>query len=110
MNYFRIGQRLNVYIHGRRFFNTELIKGPWTQEVCHCTPDFAREKKDFAHFIVIFMIFFLQEDDKIIDLVNKYGLTKCLQGICFDCFIFIWFVEMHLTPMCKVNTLVTILC
>ncbi|VAH02797.1 unnamed protein product [Triticum turgidum subsp. durum] len=36
----------------RRFFNTELIKGPWTQE----------------------------EVDKIIDLVNKYGLTKCLQG------------------------------
>uniref|UniRef100_M8C134 Uncharacterized protein n=1 Tax=Aegilops tauschii TaxID=37682 RepID=M8C134_AEGTA len=50
MNYFRIGQRCNVYIHGRRFFNTELIKGPWTQE----------------------------EDDKIIDLVNKYGLTKWL--------------------------------
>ncbi|XP_073364754.1 uncharacterized protein [Aegilops tauschii subsp. strangulata] len=47
-NYFRIGQRCNVYIHGRRFFNTELIKGPWTQE----------------------------EDDRIIDLVNKYGLTK----------------------------------
>ncbi|XP_073364766.1 transcription factor MYB3R-1-like isoform X3 [Aegilops tauschii subsp. strangulata] len=40
--------RCNVYIHGRRFFNTELIKGPWTQE----------------------------EDDRIIDLVNKYGLTK----------------------------------
>ena len=34
------------------------------------------KKKDFAHFIVIFMIFFLQEDDKIIDLVNKYGLTN----------------------------------
>uniref|UniRef100_M8BBZ5 Uncharacterized protein n=1 Tax=Aegilops tauschii TaxID=37682 RepID=M8BBZ5_AEGTA len=48
LNYFRIGQRCNVYIHGRRFFNTELIKGPWTQE----------------------------EDEKIIDLVNKYGLTK----------------------------------
>ena len=32
----------------RRFFNTELIKGPWTQE----------------------------EVDKIIDLVNKYGLTN----------------------------------
>ncbi|XBJ23142.1 hypothetical protein VPH35_001386 [Triticum aestivum] len=44
-----------------------------------------------------------KEVDKIIDLVNKYGLTKCLQGICFDCFIFIWFVEMHLTPMCKVS-------
>ncbi|KAM3207130.1 hypothetical protein ACQJBY_062376 [Aegilops geniculata] len=43
-----IGQRCNVYIHGGRFFNTELIKCPWTQE----------------------------EDDKIIDLVNKYGLTK----------------------------------
>ncbi|XP_044455146.1 uncharacterized protein [Triticum aestivum] len=48
LNYFRIGQRCNVYIHGRRFFNTELIKFPWTQE----------------------------EDDKIIDLVNKYGLAK----------------------------------
>ena len=33
-----------------------------------------------------------------------------LQGISFDCFIFIWFAEMHFPPMCKVNTLVTILC
>ncbi|XP_044433861.1 uncharacterized protein [Triticum aestivum] len=33
LNYFRIGQRCNVYIHDRRFFSTELIKDPWTQEV-----------------------------------------------------------------------------
>ena len=119
LNYFRIGQRCNVYIHGRRFFNTELIKGPWTQEVCHCTPDFAREEKHLVHFIVIFMIFFLQEDDKIIDLVNNYGPPEwshckvgkqCRERYSFDCFIFIWFAEMHFPPMCKVNTLVTILC
>ena len=29
----------------QKVLNPELIKGPWTQEVCHCTPDFAREKK-----------------------------------------------------------------
>uniref|UniRef100_A0A0E0JQW0 Uncharacterized protein n=1 Tax=Oryza punctata TaxID=4537 RepID=A0A0E0JQW0_ORYPU len=42
----------------QKVLNPELIKGPWTQEVCHVA--------DFA----------VMEDDQIIDLVKKYGPTK----------------------------------
>ena len=104
----------------QKVLNPELIKGPWTQEVCLCTPDFAWKKRllHIYRYIYIFMIFFLQEDDKIIDLVKKYGPTKwsviarslpgrigkqCRERYSFDCSIFIWFAEMH-SPLCARQT------
>ena len=35
---------------------------------------------------------------------------QCWERYSFDCFIFIWGSEMHLTHMCKVNTMLNILC
>ena len=108
LNYFRIGQRCNVYIHGRRFFNTELIKFPWTQEVFIALLTLLEKKKILHILIVIFMILFLQEDEKIIDLVNNYGPPEwshckvgkqCRERYSFDCFIFIWLAEMHFAPL-----------
>lgn len=61
----------------QKVLNPDLIKGPWTQQV-HTA---------FYSFIVLFAfnfcvhkslisIVFLQEDEKIIELVEKYGPAK----------------------------------
>ena len=107
LNYFRVGQRCSVYIHGRRFFNSALkVLGLKRFVIALLT--LLEKKKHLAHFIVIFMIFFLQEDDKIIDLVNNYGPPEwshckvgkqCRERYSFDCFIFVWFAEMHFAPL-----------
>lgn len=106
----------------QKVLNPELIKGPWTQEVCYCTPDFARKEK--LLFVLSYKCYvydiFLQEDDKIIDLVKKYGPTKwsviarslpgrigkqCRERYSFYCFIYAYntFAEMHFLPSCKTN-------
>ena len=68
----------------QKVLNPELIKGPWTQEVCNCSFDFTFREKKLLHFSstpnfqgkMLYLCPFLQEDDKIIDLVRKYGPTK----------------------------------
>ena len=56
------------------------------------------------------MIFFLQEDDKIIDLVNKYGLTKWSHCNVFLLIVLsLYGLLKCIFPLCA-NTLVTILC
>ena len=74
---FWIGQRYNIYIHGRRFLTLNSSKVLGLEKFGTALLTLLKNKPS-AHFIVIFMImiFFLQEDDKIIDLVSKYGPTK----------------------------------
>jgi transcription factor MYB, plant len=81
-------QKVSVSIYAAEFFpdrtevqclhrwqkvlNPALIKGPWTQEVCNSMLHPCQYSKGKCYICVMF----LQEDDKIIDLVKKYGPTK----------------------------------
>jgi hypothetical protein len=81
-------QKLSISIYAAEFFhdrtevqclhrwqkvlNPELIKGPWTQEVCNCSFDFTFREKETAAFFIHAK--FLEED--VISVLFYRKMTK----------------------------------
>jgi hypothetical protein len=72
LNSFPIGQRYNVCIAGKRFLTPSLSKALGLKRFATARSIHDNIPKEH----VISMSFFLQEDDKIIDLVKEHGPTK----------------------------------
>jgi hypothetical protein len=82
LNFSMIGQRCNVCIAGKRSLILSLSKALGLKRFVTVSVDFTFTKKSCRTFHpwqlrkTLYLSFFLQEDDKIIDLVRKYGPTK----------------------------------